>query len=463
MDRTYAFTVRTHSFSWLPGVRVAVGGSFQVSAPIATPGKPLLWWLYGFDSVLLVSLGILFASYGPWTLGGFGVPQAGPVLWPAVGLTRLFGAALIALGIAAMGVWWSPDPQFREAATGYFRNGHLVLAAVCLLQNVSTLEGRGRFVLINLLLLPWVLFWNYRLSRPPKGAATAFRNPEELRDEWERRIREAAGQQERNRLAQDLHDSIKQQIYAIQTHLAAAEARAGEAAVAVLEPLEHARSSARQAMAEMNAMLDQLRASPLESVGLVEALRRQCEALGYRTGAEVTAEIGDLPPTETLPPGAPAEIFRIAQEALSNVARHARASHVRLTLEARAAELTLRIRDDGQGFHPGEAPAGMGLKNMQARAAALGSTLRIDSAPGEGCTVLLCLPLEAPWRRALQGHLRIAGGAGGFAALLGAPLWLLDSVSPDERSCLLPLVLAAALAFVYHGAAAARLWRNHLL
>jgi signal transduction histidine kinase len=458
MDQTYAFTVRTKSLPGLPGVRLAVGGSYQVSTPAAVANKSLLWWLYGFDTVLLLALGILFVNNGPWVLGGFGVPTHRPVLWPAAGLTRLFGATLIALGIAAMGVWRSREPQFQESVAGYFRNAHFVLVAECFLQQITTLNGPGGFILFDLLLLPWILFWYHRLAGPRRPAATSFRNTDEMRDEWERRIREAAGQQERSRLAQELHDSIKQQIYAIQTHLAAAQARAGEAAAAVLEPVEHARSSARQAMAEMNALLDQLRASPLESIGLVEALRRQSEALGYRTGAEVSAQIGALPPNEALPPSAPAEIFRIAQEGLSNVARHARATHVELALETAGGELTLRIRDDGQGFVPDNGrphgPGGMGLKNMRARAAALGGTLRIESAPGAGCKVTLQVPLASPGRRELQRHLRLAAGAAAFAALLG---WL-GLVVTEGRSYLLPLAAATAVAAAYHATAAALEW-----
>jgi len=85
-------------------------------------------------------------------------------------------------------------------------------------------------------------------------------------------------------------------------------------------------------MTEMEAMLDQLRAAPLESVGLVEALKKQCEALQYRTGARVTVDVDAVPGPGQLRPGAAQSIFRIAQEALSNIARHARATEVRLSL-----------------------------------------------------------------------------------------------------------------------------------
>jgi signal transduction histidine kinase len=149
---------------------------------------------------------------------------------------------------------------------------------------------------------------------------------ERLRSTYEDRIREAASQEERNRLARDLHDSIKQQIYAMQTAAATAQARFDGDPAGAKEALERLRESGREAMAEMEAMLDSLRASPLENTGLVEALKKQCEALQFRTGAQVDFELGTLPPSETPAPAAQHALFRVAQEALANVGRHTRAA-----------------------------------------------------------------------------------------------------------------------------------------
>jgi signal transduction histidine kinase len=150
-------------------------------------------------------------------------------------------------------------------------------------------------------------------------------------------------------------------------------------------------------MVEMEVMLDQLRAAPLEKVGLAEALKKQCEALDLRTGAIVSCEVGELPAATRLAPGAYQAIFRVAQEALANVARHARASHVRVTLTATDNQVQLVVEDDGAGFNADATPRGMGVMNMRERAEEFGGDLVIHSTPGAGTTVTLalpCLPVE---------------------------------------------------------------------
>ena len=144
----------------------------------------------------------------------------------------------------------------------------------------------------------------------------------------------------------------------------------------------------------MEAMIAQLETTPMENLGLVEALKKQCEALGFRTGAEVKLDVGELPPNEALPPGAQQTLFRGAQEALANVGRHARARHVAVALGTSGRQLRLTIRDDGVGFDPGEGRRGMGIRNMTARVGMLGGTLTLRSRVGTGTTVLFSIPYD---------------------------------------------------------------------
>jgi signal transduction histidine kinase len=213
-----------------------------------------------------------------------------------------------------------------------------------------------------------------------------------LRTAYEQKIREAAGLEERHRLARDLHDSIKQQVFVIQTAAATAQARFDDDRDGARSALEEIRAAGREAMAEMETMLDQLRSAALENTGLVEALKRHCEALGFRTGAEVSFEVGALPPSESFAPGAHQAILRVAQEALANVGRHARARHVWVRLGADSQAIALAVRDDGVGYEAARPGAGMGLESMRARAGEFGGTLSVSTSVGHGTTIRLELP-----------------------------------------------------------------------
>src|SRR5579871_1249434 len=237
------------------------------------------------------------------------------------------------------------------------------------------------------------------------------RRAAEYREQAMRQAGEAAAQEERNRLARDLHDSIKQQLFSISVSAAAARARvAGEASdaengasnaessgnggsntQAVLDDIQR---SAQEAQVEMQALLQQLRPAPLEQMGLVESLRIQAQALGYRTAAEVSVELETLPPDDRLPPGTPEMLFRVVQEAFSNIARHARAQRVQLKLYQKKNALRLDIQDDGQGFDPSSARQGMGLPNINERIKQVGGTMDLSSQPGEGTSLHLRIPLR---------------------------------------------------------------------
>lgn len=218
------------------------------------------------------------------------------------------------------------------------------------------------------------------------------------RDQLLQQVGKTAAQEERNRLARDLHDSIKQQIFSIVVSAAAVKARWEHDPTSARKVVDDIERTAQEAQVEMQAMLQQLRPTALENVGLIESLRMQCQALGYRTGAEVTAELSDLPPDALLPIGAQEMIFRIVQEGFANIARHARASRVWLSLQRQSDALLVEIGDDGQGFDLGNErsqtyDSGMGLSNVRERVSTLGGTVSIWSLPDKGTTLHLCIPL----------------------------------------------------------------------
>ncbi len=159
-------------------------------------------------------------------------------------------------------------------------------------------------------------------------------------------------------------------------------------------------------MVEMEAMLQHLRPAPLETVGLAEALRKQCEALKYRTGAEVTVEFSDLPENDRLRPGTQESVFRIAQEALANIARHARAANVKVRLysDTKNESMILQIHDDGQGFSPSSIKEGMGMANIRARAKGIGAQINLSSEPGVGTKLDVRIPLAKSAEREAGEH-----------------------------------------------------------
>src|SRR5262245_30551318 len=364
--------------------------------------------LMTLTAALALIVGIYFYLWGPMALSyvgdGFVFPlpitQENLKIWSAISFTRLFGAMLLTVGLIA---WMArkldrPEDQ-RRIGLAFFIGG-LLLFFMALGQQIAIWGTTSGWIAVSMtaaftLNFGYMLFVEFGLydSRP----LAPSQDPEKLRKRWVRQLSEAAAQQERNRLARDLHDSIKQQIFSINVSAAAAQERWASDSVGAREALEDVRNSAREAMTEMEAMLQQLRPAPLENIGLVEALRKQAEALQYRSGACVTAEFGDLPDNDALLPGTQEAIFRIAQEALSNIARHARAKNVRLRLyQQRGSEnptLWLKIEDDGGGFDTTRPGAGMGLANVNVRAAEIGGRLHIESAPGEGTNLVVSVPI----------------------------------------------------------------------
>lgn len=218
---------------------------------------------------------------------------------------------------------------------------------------------------------------------------------EEFREQMLQQAGESAALEERNRIARDLHDSIKQQIFSISISAAAAKAHwNGNSATqeGAREAVEDIQRSAKEAQVEMQALLQQLRSAPLENTSLVAALRTQAEALGYRIGAKMVVEIGELPASDRLLPGTQEAIFRMVQEAFANIARHARATTVWLSLYQRDEMLHVEVRDNGQGFD-NAAKMGMGLANLRQRATDLKGTMDIASTVGQGTAIHAMLPL----------------------------------------------------------------------
>jgi two-component system, NarL family, sensor kinase len=202
---------------------------------------------------------------------------------------------------------------------------------------------------------------------------------------------------ERRRLAAEIHDGISQRVVSLYYRLSAADALLPPGLPEVAEELAAARELATAALDEARRAITGLRPSVLDDLGLAAALE---SLAGSLTGVDVEVDAEDCGLASHLETA----VFRIAQEALQNVAKHAAAGSVRVALRRQADEVRLEVADDGRGFEPagGGRDGGFGLVSMQERAALMGGRLRIESRPGAGTTVTLALP--APDQRGRPGH-----------------------------------------------------------
>ncbi|MBV9577178.1 MAG: GAF domain-containing sensor histidine kinase [Chloroflexi bacterium] len=199
---------------------------------------------------------------------------------------------------------------------------------------------------------------------------------------------QAAALEERQRLARELHDAVTQTLFSASLLAEVTPGLWERDPLEGRQRLEQLRQLTRGALAEMRTLLLELRPTALTEVGLEVLLRQVGDAMVSRNQLEVALNIDG--PVRKLPPVAQVGLYRLAQESLNNIAKHAGARHANLQLTWTEAGVHLQIEDDGRGFDPTSVPAGhMGLQIMRERAAAIGAKLVVSSAPGEGTRVTI--------------------------------------------------------------------------
>ncbi|MDR7418330.1 MAG: histidine kinase [Armatimonadota bacterium] len=204
--------------------------------------------------------------------------------------------------------------------------------------------------------------------------------------------RQKAILEERQRIARELHDSVSQALYGIALGARTARMLLDRDAAQVAEPLDYVLSLAEAGLAEMRALIFELRPETLEAEGLIAALTKQIESARARHGLDVQAEWHGGEPQVTYE--TKEAVYRIAREALNNVIRHARARRATLRLESRGRQIVMDISDDGIGFSSEDSfPGHLGLRSMRERAEQVGGTLDVESAPSAGTRVRVSIPL----------------------------------------------------------------------
>ncbi|HXF51777.1 MAG TPA: sensor histidine kinase [Dehalococcoidia bacterium] len=206
-----------------------------------------------------------------------------------------------------------------------------------------------------------------------------------------------AQEEERKRIGRELHDEAVQLISTAAMRVGDIERRTPRRLADVRASLAELRDLLTEALWEIRKVIVDLRPSDLDDLGLAPAVA--AHARSHLEAAGVAVEMRLPRNAERLPPAVETAVFRIAQEAINNVARHARARKAVVALERRNGDLVLEVRDDGRGFDPaalkpGDQRGGLGLTGMRERAALLGGTLELWSQPGAGTVVRAVIPIE---------------------------------------------------------------------
>jgi two-component system sensor histidine kinase UhpB len=197
-----------------------------------------------------------------------------------------------------------------------------------------------------------------------------------------------AQEEERRRLARDLHDEVNQALTAILLRL---EALSHSAPPELEDELGELKRLVNQAMNELLQLARQLRPTALDDHGLLPAMASQVRRFAAQTG--IKADLSASGESSALQPDEEIAIYRIAQEALANIARHADARSVEVALRSEnGGGVQLTVRDDGRGFEPGRPTRGLGLGGMAERARLVGGELTIESQPGAGTQLCLRVP-----------------------------------------------------------------------
>ncbi|MFN2271146.1 MAG: histidine kinase [Anaerolineae bacterium] len=210
-------------------------------------------------------------------------------------------------------------------------------------------------------------------------------------------VRALAVVEERNRLARELHDSVKQNLFSVAMTASAIRARidALDSIPADLkEMVLEVETTSRAAQQEMTRLIADLRPESIYAQGLAETLNDFTLLLGAREHLLIYLDVHGN--DKLLPPAVAEVLYRVAQEALHNVARHACATRVDVDLRCIPEQVSLTIEDNGVGFDPSEAHKGLGLGHMRERIMEVGGVLSVDSQPGIGTTIVAEVALTHP-------------------------------------------------------------------
>lgn len=330
-------------------------------------------WIQALTFFLAVLLsGYLSRIYQPYMMLLFGFYGL------SFGVLRLRWAVSVVVLVSVTAIW-----VFTGFQPGWQRETGLLVA--------FTMAGIFDIVLG---------FWINTIIRLNRERLRMIEDLEAAHSELSKAERQAGVVQERQRLAGEIHDTLAQGFTSIVLHLEAADEALESDAGAARQHLDRARQTARDNLAEARRLVWALRPEVLGSQPFAQALERVVRRWSQENNTPAGVEITGV----QQPLSSPLEVvlLRAAQEALENVRKHARAAQVNLTLSYMEDQVSLDVHDDGVGFDTASLPtgqvasdqSGFGLRGMRERIKALGGQVIVESAPGEGTTLVIVLPIS---------------------------------------------------------------------
>ncbi|EEG76803.1 sensor histidine kinase [Dethiobacter alkaliphilus] len=351
------------------------------------------------------------ASFG--LVAGAAISWLGTVDYPTMvlvpGMTLLLG--IIAGTVGLVGAYLEQYLLVRGIKEDAHRNVLTFVVVATMVTGISFVAsiiiGEGHIVeemrrlalpglILGIIFGGTVSYVNYRFEKDRQQVQTLEMENRYLAELAEKnQLLEEAGRnlavaEAQNRMARELHDSISQGIHGIVFSLHSLRRMVGKEGQEA-EIINHLEETTQATMKELRRLIMELTPSPLEEQGLVEALELHADLFARRQQLAVDVSLeynGGLTPEQEV------AVYRIVQEALANVQKHAGAHRVDVSLAQDGDVVILRVRDNGHGFNVDMAGQGQGLKNMSARARHGGGRLSIDSRPGEGTLVEAVFPLE---------------------------------------------------------------------
>ncbi len=374
------------------GAFAVVWGAAVVVALIDDPGTFGRW-----PSLLL--LGVIAAAYAALGVPGIRQDRRAGLAYHCVAWTALLAIQWVDPGTESWMLFFVLYPQMwamlpvRRAAMGTL----LTLTAFGVLRFVQSGFDRstvGPILISSVISLAVSLALGVFINRIVAEADSRARTIDELRATQARLAaveRDRGVQDERERISREIHDTLAQGFTSVVTLTRAAEAALARGDVdTARERLGLVERTAVDNLAEARLIVAELTPGHLQSRTLVEAMQRLGAAVSSETGLRADVRVDGEP----APLGGVAEVvlLRTAQEALSNVRRHAGAASVAVGLAYEEAAVVLTVTDDGRGFDPAADRAGFGLDGVRARAAQVGGAVALTSAPGSGTTLRLEVP-----------------------------------------------------------------------